>query len=487
MNDSTKKIEGNDSKEQDSGRNNEDQDIDKEEDEKSSYQTIELLNCFDKTKIPYNHNLIEYKSNRLNSPKVSFNISKEFIQKTIENNEESQNNSLQHTTENLMLDFEEKWQLIEKSKITKKPYNNDNRSNMINMNTLDVDYNKNCTFKFMNKSLDNSEKFEEIINSTSQNYEVLQSDKFIIQTENDIENLRKILRHGNYSVDRNKEINNCNIKNDEFIKIKNYRNFKNQSTKPSINSFLSNSKSADIKNNQEKFNQIKKLETVKIKDNNSNCDFNTNTSSINLKKRIINLYENIINNKETSTNYQNNDVNTEEQERSNLILKRYKDINSFGRNFDKILNDINPKIQKSKIIKEGQCKDNNSIYKDNSLFLKNSIFKDDISIKKNKNYLHIEKNLCLLNKFNGKSNIKQDKGIDSLNYPFEMYRMHTNRDIIQSNNIMNNIQSFNSIKYNKFNQSRLINKSIDLLAIFDKKSDNLYVSKKNERISDQKL
>ena len=92
-----------------------------------------------------------------------------------------------------------------------------------------------------------------------------------------------------------------------------------------------------------------------------------------------------------------------------------------------------------------------------------------------------------MNKFNGKSNIKQDKGIDSLNYPFEMYRMHTNRDIIQSNNIMNNIQSFNSIKYNKFNQSRLINKSIDLLAIFDKKSDNLYVSKKNERISDQKL
>ena len=355
--------------------------IEVDEEKSSNHQTIEILNFFenDSIRVFYKNRIKQYSKNN-----SSLDISRDSI---IKNTDET--NYKYIGTDNLIGDFEERWQKIEMSKITKKSNKIDIKSHSIGNSCINNNKqtNNNIIFsKFRNESSVKLRQSDIVYKNTPYSQ---------IKTENDIDNLLISLKPSiKIDINQNK-FKKC----ESFIKLKSESTSNIHSTKPSINSVTI---SQCLEKKSPKAINIDNIIKGKIKDNYHNNIEQTYTKdkSISIKNQVLKTYENII-----KTNLESNTGEVSEDFKFKRITTRYKDLKSVERNFYTIMNDINPKIIKPK----RNTKNNIEIEKLNE---KNCPKYENISnpyhnLKKNKNFINIHNNFSLISRLARDRNSKR--------------------------------------------------------------------------------
>jgi hypothetical protein len=336
-------------------------------DKSSKHHTLELLDFFKFNHDKENKELNLYSIKAYSRPisiKSSLNLSKEIEMKNTYDSKELSNLK----GENLLGEFEKKWQNIESNKVVHK-FSHDNKNKSSKSSQINL--------------RKNNYKEKKIVKGLRPNLAVKNINKIELPTDKDIDSIIKSLNHKKVALI---EYNRQNQKGN-FIRIKNDSKSYIQSTKPSFNSLTSISIEKSTKS-KEKIKTV--IENKQIHKDALNR--NVNIMSPQLKNKFIETLEDIIEKKESCHKLFN--VKKGEQKIKN-ILDQYKDLNSVEKNFYSILKNINPNL-----IKDDKTSFREKFYKKSQKSLEEKF-------KKNKNYYMFEKNFSMIDKI---SKYKHCKG-----------------------------------------------------------------------------
>jgi hypothetical protein len=335
-------------------------------DKSSKPNTLEFLDFF-----KFNHdrenreiNLYGIKAySRPISIKSSLNLSKELeLKNTLDSKEVSCLKG-----ENLLGDFEKKWQNIESNKDVHK-FSNDNKTKSSKSSQINL--------------RKNNYKEKKTVKVVRPNLAVKNINSIELPTDKDIDSIIKSLNHKKVALF---EYNRQNQKGN-FIRIKNESKSYIQSTKPSVNSLTSFSLEKSTKSKEKTKNVIENKQLPK-----DGLNRNVNIMSPQLKNKFIETLEDIIEKKESSHKLFN--IKKGEQKIKN-ILDQYKDLNSVEKNFYSILKNINPNL----------IKENKNSFREK--FYKKSQKSIEEKFKKNKNYYMFEKNFSMIDQISKYKNFK---------------------------------------------------------------------------------